>query len=64
MSLYLNLVRVAMTLFATHYIAPDSERASHEDSEYMVLFNGSWYSKIRKFRFQGSVNIYMHAPNN
>ena len=30
-----------MTLFATHYTMPDSERASHEDSEYMVFVNGT-----------------------
>ena len=30
-----------MTLLATHYTTPDSERASLEDSEYMVLVNGT-----------------------
>ena len=30
-----------MTLFAIHYTTPDSERASHEDYEYMVLVNGT-----------------------
>ena len=39
--MYLNLVHVAMTLLATHYTTPDSERASLEDSEYTVLVNGT-----------------------
>ena len=43
-----------MTLFATHYTTPDSERASHGDSEY-VYGSCQWYSKNRKFRFQGRV---------
>ena len=30
-SLYLNLVHVAMTLFATRHTTPDSERASYKD---------------------------------
>ena len=32
---------MAMQVFATHYTTPDSERPSHEDSEYKVLFNGT-----------------------
>ena len=30
-----------MTLFVMRYTTPDSESASHEDSEYMVLVNGT-----------------------
>ena len=39
-----------MTLFAMHYTSPDSERASYEDSEYMVLVNGT--QKFANFDFR------------
>ena len=39
-----------MTLFVTHYTTPDSERVSHEDSEYMVLVNGTQKFENLDFR--------------